>query len=573
MTALAHRGIPYRFSGTAGLYQRGEIRLLLAFLYSVARPSESRQLYLLASSPLYAFPAEDLIRSLERADRRTTTLREVLERIADGEEEAVSEPGADAARRLIADLRAFTAVAAEKTTGEVLYEFLKRSGMLEQLARGESAAAEDQAKNIAKFFTIVRSVGETLSVDRVPFFVDAIDLLVEAGDDPATAEVDLSADTVSILTVHKAKGLEFDVVFVGSCTKGRFPITQRGDPLELPAALAKDRLPSGDYHEQEERRLFYVAMTRARQRLYFTAARDYGQVRPKRPSPFVAEALGPLALPTVRPESPASVIARFAPAEESPTTLEPIPDSEILTVSRQGLEDYWACPLRYKFAHVLRLPVPLHPSAMYGAALHRAVADYYLRRLAGQQVSAADVKDSFRAAWVAEGFLSAEHAAGRLEQGLKTIEAFHARAEADRALPDFVERPFSFMAGMNRITGRFDAVESDGDGASTIVDWKSSEVSDQRVADRRAKESLQLDVYALAFRRAFGRLPSSVALHFLECGVVGRAAKTDADLRATLEKIDRACAGIRARDYTPRPSVTNCGSCAFVDVCPAAVRG
>ena len=572
MVALAHRGIPYRFSGTAGLYQRGEIRLLLAFLYAVARPSESGQLYLLASSPLYAFPAEDLVRSLEGANRRTTTLREVLEKIADGDDAAVSPEGADAARRLVADLRSFTELAGEKTTGEVIYEFLKRSGTLEQLARAESAAAEDQAKNIAKFFTIVRSVGETLPVDRVPFFVDAIDLLVEAGDDPATAEVELTSDAVSILTVHKAKGLEFDVVFVGSCTKGRFPVTQRGDPLELPAALAKDRLPSGDYHEQEERRLFYVAMTRARDELYFTAARDYGQVRPKRPSPFIAEALGPLALPVVRPDTPASVIARFAPAAESARPLEPIPEGEIVTVSRQGLEDYWACPLRYKFAHVLRLPVPLHPEAMYGAALHRAVADYYTRRLGGQPVSREDVKDSFRAAWLAEGFLSAEHAAGRLEQGLRTIDAFYSRAESNGALPDFVERPFSFMVGTTRVTGRFDAVESHGEEESTIVDWKSSDIRDQRAADARARESLQLDVYAVAFRRAFGRLPSSVTLHFLASGIVGSAVKTEADLRATLDKIERAAVGIRARDYTPRPSVTNCGTCAFADVCPSAVR-
>ena len=571
MTALAHRGIPYRFSGTAGLYQRGEIRLLLAFLYAVARPSESRQLYLLAASPLYGFPNADLVHALEGANRRTVTLRDVLERIADGDED-VSEAGADAARRLVADLRHFTAMAGERTTGEVLYEFLRKSGTLEQLARAESVAAEDQAKNIAKFFTIVRSVGETLSVDRVPFFVDEIDLLLEAGDDPATAEVDLTSDAVSILTVHKAKGLEFRIVFVGSCTKGRFPVAQRGDALELPTGLAKDRLPAGDYHEQEERRLFYVAMTRARDELYFTAARDYGHLRPRRPSPFLAEALGPLVLPHVHPETPASVIARFAPSDEPARTMEPMPDSEILTVSRQGLEDYWACPLRYKFGHVLRLPVPMHPSAMYGAALHRAVADYYSRRIGGQSVTAEEVKESFRAAWVAEGFLSAEHAAGRLEQGLRTIDDFYARAEANGSLPDFVERPFSFMVGLNRVTGRFDAVTSADRDLSTIVDWKSSDVREQRIADSRAKDSLQLDVYALAFRRAFGRLPARVTLYFLESGLVGSAVKTESDLRGTLERIQRAALGIRQRDFTPKPSVANCGTCAFAEICPSAMR-
>ncbi len=572
MAALAHRGVPFRFSGTAGLYQRAEIRLLLSFLYSLARPSDGPQLYLLAASPLYAFPPSDLIRAMEGANRRTTSLREVLERIAAGADENISPEGAAAAKRIVEDLRHFAGLAAERTTGEVLYMFLERSGTLGQIAKAESATAEDQAKNIAKFFAIVRSVGLALPVDRVPFFVDQIDLLVEAGDDPATAEAETSEDAVSILTVHKAKGLEFPVVFVGSCTRGRFPVTQRAEALELPAQLAKDRLPAGDYHEQEERRLFYVAMTRAQHELYFSAARDYGQQRPRRPSPFVAEALGPLAAAPARPETTAAVLARFAPSEALPQALAPIPDEEIVTISRQALEDYWACPLRYRYAHVLRLPIPLHPAAMYGAALHRAVADYYARKLSGQSASLESVQETFRAAWVAEGFLSAEHAAGRLQQGLETLAAFYVRAESDGSLPEFVERPFSFLAGTNRVTGRWDAVEAEDGEPAGIVDWKSSDVRDQRVADARARESVQLDVYALAFRRAFARLPARVSLHFLESGLTGSAVKTEQDLAKTIELIAVAGQGIRRRNYTPHPSIENCTTCAFANICPAAVR-
>src|SRR3989442_10504483 len=210
---------------------------------------------------------------------------------------------------------------------------------------------------------------------------------------------------------------------------------------------------------------------------------------------------------------------------------------------------------------------------MYGAALHRAVADYYGRRLAGQRVTLADIRETFRAAWVAEGFLSAEHAAGRLEQGLKTLEAFYARAESDASLPKFVGRPFRFLVGADRVTGRWDAVEAEEGEPAAIVDWKTSDVWEQRIADTRARESLQLDVYALAFRRAYGRLPKRVALHFLESGVSGSAIKTDGDLSKTAERIALAGRGIRRRDYTPKPSVANCSNCAFADICPAAVRG
>jgi DNA helicase-2/ATP-dependent DNA helicase PcrA len=371
--------------------------------------------------------------------------------------------------------------------------------------------------------------------------------------------------------VHKAKGLEFPVVFVGSCTRGRFPVAQRGDPLELPAALAKDRLPAGDYHEQEERRLLYVAMTRARDELRFTAARDYGHLRPRRPSPFIAEALGPLAAPPVRPESPASVLARFAPSEEPTATLAPIPDEEIVTISRQALEDYLECPLKFKYGHVLRLPVPADPSAMYGAALHRAVAEYHLRRVAGEAVTLERLETVFRAAWVAEGFLSSDHAEQRLAQGLRVIQAFLVREEHRRGVAEAVERPFSFLLGRDRITGRWDLVEREDTGA-VVIDYKSSDVWNPRLADERARASLQLDVYAVAYRRAFGEVPRRLELRFLESGLAGRVSKTEDDLQRTAETISSAARSIRARDYTPKPGPFTCGVCAYRDACPSAFR-
>lgn len=572
LAALAHRGIPYRFSGTAGLYQRPEIKLLLSFLYALARPSDGPQLYYLAASALYGLPPADLAKAMEGVHRQSVTLRHVLETVArEGEAGGYSAHGAAAAKRVIDDLAFFTEMAAQRKAGEVLYAFLERSGLLRQIARAESPVAEEEAKNIAKFFAIVRSVGLTLPVDRVPFFVEAIQLLVEAGDDPATAEVDITDEAVNVLTVHKAKGLEFPVVFVGSCTRGRFPVSQRGEPLELPTELSKERLPTGDYHEQEERRLLYVAITRARDEVLLTAARDYGHVRPRRPSPFVAEALGPLVAPRARPETPAAVVARFAAVEEPAAPLAPIPDEEIVTISRQALETYLTCPLQYRYAFVLRLPVPQHPMAMYGSALHRAVAEYWNRKLAGHSVNLEDIQAAFRAAWVAEGFLSAEHAQGRFEQGLRTLEAFFQREEARGKLPDYIERPFSFLLGNDRITGRWDLVEQD-DGGAVVVDYKSSDVWDERIANERARESVQLDVYGLAYRRAFGQLPARMELRFLESGRVGAVARTEDDLQRTAETIRAAARGIRARDYTPKPSMVTCGLCPYSGICPSAFR-
>src|SRR3970282_409720 len=127
--------------------------------------------------------------------------------------------------------------------------------------------------------------------DNVREFVNHLDALIDAGDDPPVAEADFDTPAVHVLTVHKAKGLEFPVVFLVSLVGQKFPWPRRRDALELPDELIKDTLPIGDFHMQEEGRLFYVGMTRAKEELYLTSARDYGGGRERKVSQFVLEAL------------------------------------------------------------------------------------------------------------------------------------------------------------------------------------------------------------------------------------------------------------------------------------------
>src|SRR5262249_62260677 len=104
-------------------------------------------------------------------------------------------------------------------------------------------------------------------------------------------EVDVELDAVHALTAHNAKGLEFPVVFMVQLVEDRFPGRPRTDGLPLPDELAREAPVHGDALEQEERRLFYVGMTRAREELVLTHAFDYGGKMKRKMSRFVAEAL------------------------------------------------------------------------------------------------------------------------------------------------------------------------------------------------------------------------------------------------------------------------------------------
>jgi len=586
LRALNLRGIPYQFTGTRGLYDREEIRLVLCFLRALANPRDSVSLYFLATSPLYLVSATDASRCLAVAQARNRSLEFVVRQLLAGEAEAAElrdlraelQPETLAAlAKLAEDLQAMRQLATEQPTGRVLYVYLvERTGYVKRLATSGDPTDEARVRNLARFFDLVARAAPLLRYDRAVEFVRYVDALIAAGDDPPVEEHDPDADAVQVMTVHKAKGLEFPVVFIGSCVNHKFPVTNRSDPIELPEALIRDVLPAGDHHLQEERRLFYVAMTRAQRELYFTSARDYGGARPRKVSRFVLEALD---RPAVREgafrASALEQIRRHAPAP-GPEVLEGIlPPDGVVTVSFRQLDDYQTCPLKYKYTHVLRVPVTRDHRVAYGAAIHEALREYHRRRARRQPVTLEDVLGYFERVWVNEGFLSPEHEERRMQEGREVLRRFYEFQEASGHVPAMVEAPFSFLRGNTRVRGRWDRVDL-RDGQVCVVDFKTSEVREEGKADQRAQDSLQLRLYALAYREVHGRLPDRMELHFLSPeGVVVGSVRPEPDWVSQVEEvIDRVAEGIRRQVFTATPDwYRACRYCAFSSICPYTARG
>ncbi len=573
LNALARRQIPTHFSGGGQLYERDEIRLIISFLSAVAAPSDSLHIYNLAISSLYAFPAAELARATETGQRRRRPLREVFEEIAAGEAAGFSVEARGAAEKLVADLVHYQERAAEITTSELLYEFLDRTKLLARYLEPGSALVEEQGQNVAKFFRLVHAAGRSLRSDRAAFFVPHLELLREAGDDPVAADFETARDQVNVLSVHKAKGLEFPVVFLVHATNERLPGTMRSSELPLPAELSKTPPETRDQHIAEERRLVYVAMTRAQDTCYFTSATDYGGIRQQRPSRFIGEALGQSfrALPAM--SSAYEELTRFQPEPEpADAALPALGPDDILTVSYSDVKDYKTCPLLYRFRHVLQIPVLPSPAAIYGLALHAAIAEYLKRRRAGERPTVEELHATFRSAWIAEGWISPEHEAERITAGLAALARFHER-EQNALPPDLVEHRFSFMLGRDRVVGRWDRVDQTPSGA-VIVDLKSTavEVGSEK-PQRLANQDFQLRVYALAYERTFGKRPAAVALDFIESGERGEIVPGDADMGSVAAWISSAAARIRARDFAAAPEhgVRTCARCEYRAVCPASL--
>lgn len=592
LRALNMRGIPFRFSGSHGLYSRSEVRLLIAFMRVVADPRDSVSLYALAASDAYQLDPMDLAALCGTSRRRNASLHDVMaaldahhggaEAAHQGrafaptpDDRAIFESFSQESRatvgKIMADIRRYVALSAWKPPGQVLYAFLRGSGYLERLSRQVTPEDDLRIQNIARFFDLVKSYENLDERGMLAQLVRHLDMLMAAGDNPAVAEADSDLDAVSVLTVHKSKGLEFPHVFIVGAVDGRFPSRARAERLPLPVALMRQALPSGDAHVQEERRLFYVAMTRAQQRLYIYGAHDVGGKRARKPSRFIFEALeSRAAAALVGRTSAAQAIERFAPGVDVDAPApSPIPDDQLLSLSHKQLDDYMTCPLKYKFVHVLRVPLLANHAVVYGRALHEAISHCNAARRDGQDPTVAQVLEMFARAWVNEGFLSPEHEAQRFEQGQRVLAAWVER-QAGTRVPRIVEEEFTFLLGRTRVVGRYDRVDVwDGDKAA-IIDYKSTDVRTQEEADKRARDNFQLTVYALAWREHTGRLPQYTELQFLESGLVGRARKTERDVDEGRRIIEAAAKGLRARRYVATPEARTCAACAFAEICPAA---
>ena len=571
LRALNLRAIPWTFSGNAGLYGRPEVRLLLAFLRAVAHPDDSVSLHYLASSDLYGVPIVDLTRCATHADRKHRWLFDVLkesETIPELSGE-LSEEARPAIRHLVADLVRYMELGREMPTGELLYQFLVDSGWLARMSKAATARDEAEVQNISKFFRRILDASKALKYDNIREFVKHLDALIDAGEDPAVAEADVETPAVRVLTVHKAKGLEFPVVFLVHLVQGRFPTPKRRDALELPVELVKDLLPAGDFHAQEERRLFYVGMTRARRELFLTSARDYGGARERKVSQFVLEALD-LSKDAARPFKARAVeeLEGFAPPPVAvDDTLAPMAADEELLISHKQVDDYQTCPLKYRYVHLLRVPILRHHTVVYGSTIHAVVEFYLKRRVEGNYTSLEDLLAEYDRKWLNQGFLTWEHQEARKLAGREALTRFWHQEEAAGIKPTHIEKDFAFSVGANRVRGRFDRVDEDLLGA-TIIDYKTSEITKQRDADRRVATSLQLKMYALAWREMTGRLPQRVELRFIESHVTGGHTPTDADAEEAVSAVRAAADGIRARRFDATPSRQACRYCAYSQICP-----
>jgi len=551
--SLENLGVPAQFLGPGKLFLQPEIKDLLALLRLINDPNDNTACYRVLKMSYWQIPGTELTQILAGSPAST-----VLKSAQDSHDKTVVR-FVNLYQHALENIHV-------KSPGETLYVFLEESGMLKDMLDYKLPISETQAKNISKFFNKIKQF-ETENPDTsLSGLLEWIDLSLELGESPAAVlDSDWSLnDAVNILTYHSAKGLEFPVVFMVNLVTGRFPSLNRKDPIEVPVELIKEISPAGDPHIQEERRLFYVGMTRAKNQLFFSLAQSYGEgIREKKPSPFIAEALGVHS-------SEFMVHGETQKIIPSPKKLsmnhEPTNQLTINYITYSQIQTFLDCPLHYKAKYVLHLPTPPSAASSFGNTIHATLNTFF-------KDPKKDILQTFKSLWKNEGFENKKHEELYFQKGEQYLTKFIFQNPSPYPNTIKLEESFKFFLGDLTVSGKIDRVDILPDGKIEIIDYKTSP---KMLTPKEAATDLQLSIYALAAtklqEKPFAKKPEDIilSLYYLDTQTKVTTTRTQEQLDDAEKQILEYVSQIESSDFKCSGSFI-CQKCDFASLCDTTV--
>jgi len=395
-------------------------------------------------------------------------------------------------------------------------------------------------------------------------FLDYLTLVERSGLEPDLRELEgaSAVDAVSLMTIHQAKGLEFDTVFVPSLVEGRLPQPSRRERFTIPSGLVEPAVRGREDHLAEERRLCYVAITRARDQLYLSWADNYEGDRAWRRSRFLDEIVAGAGREVVEIELPA-VAAETAAPVPAPRGRRPP-----RTLSYSALATYRECPRQHWFRYERRLPPERTAEGHLGDTVHRALRAAGERRLAGKTVTEAQLKQLVEKAWAEEPFPDPRVAEVYRHLALDLIVRY---SQKDRLASEMfnVEHPFETSVNGFRLRGVIDRIDAPREpgGAHVLIDYKTGAPAPAS----RLRRDLQLALYAIGAKRELGFDEVVLEIDYLREGKTVSVAADAGLLEEAEHLVLELGEGIAAGDFEPHPEPRRCARCSYRLVCDASV--
>src|SRR5229473_944092 len=582
---LARRKIPFVIARLS-ILEHPLVKDLIAYLRLIAKPYDDIAAARVLAAPAWRLTPPELVRFAQRARK---VRKKIYDELQTKQASLPFEPSANELTELLDFLSAQRKTIHHRTAAEILDELLE---WLEIYAR----ASEQDGAYVKRLPEFVKAWEPKSETRGLPEFVEYLEYFDQAGG-TISLEEDAPGDAVQLMTVHGAKGLEFSHVFVLRVNKNKFPQPERSHVFEFPARLMKEGAPEVHFHHQEERRLYYVALTRAQDRLTITwVSEKKGKVPPfiedllMEPSVKRRDVLqlAPkvAAAPPDSSDEPDAGTAQnllFAPSGGLPKVFSRIakwaqtfhpPSSEPLELHPSAVQSYRSCPQRYLFSSLWSLQEGPKATLTFGRVMHGTIRRMMAECKKGNRLPFDEVQRIFETEWSVMGFEDKYQEGEYKKDGLEQLRAFHQAVLEQPLLVLELEKNFELPVENNVILkGRIDQVNSLGRvDRSAAIKTNDVEIVDYKTGkakkDSDAQKDLQLSIYAIAAKEIFEWNPVRMVFHYLQDNQRQETTRDARQLDEALRVVQETAADIRAGEFTAKPGFI-CRNCAYKPICPA----
>jgi len=527
---------------------------------------------------------------------------------------------------IIGMLRQFIEEKERQTLPVLVHKVMMQASGLYRSALNDDAAMTRQY--LAKFLEITQEYDQITRDVTIGGFLEYLQFFSDFSVDIEERE---ETDAVRILTIHKSKGKEFPVVFVVDLAQRKFPLNYREKQFVVPPDLARG-LRAGEDEKalfiQEERRLLFVAMTRAEERLYLTYAKWYGKnKRETKPSPFLEE-LGFRENPLITLIEPVAwnmdlPFPEETPAGEARTRLQErairaIAEMRLATAlkdlvtlervrgySEEGREEFdrdafvAAASTETPITEIIGSPpeqavIPETMSFSYSklqqyrdcplqfrfrhilkitdppgpapAAAKGIGIHAVIENLDLNRPADEQIEELLDQHWTPDQFESKTQAEQNKASARDLLRTYIAWQRANTNTIIAPEKRFGFTFNGREIHGYIDRIEQTPDGGYVVIDFKSGK-SPSNMTKKSVPENIQLNLYAMAIRELFGELPERASLFYLADNRIIDYLPTGESIRAFSENLEEMLDSIQAGEFPARPDYQRCQWCPYGDLC------
>jgi DNA helicase-2/ATP-dependent DNA helicase PcrA len=555
---LERRGIPHQFLASKGLYSQPVILDIISYFKLLDNYHESSAVFRILNSPIFEIPHEEIVKITNFSRIRTQSLYETLKQLP--LVEGISEKTAQKINFLLGLIKKHTELARTKNVGAIFIAFLNDSGYLSYLVKKNR---EKDIEYLNQFYKKIKQFEESQIETTLANFLDQLKMELESGELGALEfDIEQGPDMVKVMTIHSAKGLEFKYVFLVNLVDKRFPTIERRDPIEIPKDLIKEILPPGDVHLQEERRLFYVGMTRAKKGLFLTSADDYGGARKKKLSRFLYELEIEKNLTTSEEKifsQPKTITTKIKKVISLPPYF-----------SFTQLAAFQNCPLQYKFAHILKIPRPGNYRFSFGKTMHNTLHRFLKLIVANelQQPSLEKLFEIYDDCWIDEWYESKKQKEQYYQLGKNSLELFWEKFQKEKPKIKIIngtpglELEFYLKIKNNTLKGQIDRIDELDDDQIEIIDYKTGKI--KKALKREDKD--QLLIYQLAAEEVLGIKPAKLTYYYLDEGKEVSFSPLPKEKEEFKEKLLEQIEKIKKSKFEPTPG-HHCQFCDFKDIC------